>query len=390
VADEGLDDNAIRNLSETHKQGTARAWHCLAAVLGMLALGQPGEAQKILATVPVVPYGQAIAVNSKTHKLYVVSEPSNELIEIDGETFEKTVISLGPTSEKSLDGAICIDPARNTIYVTNVVNSTVAVIDGVTHAVKFVPVGTHPTALEINAITHKIYVANTDSNNITVIDGRTLKSKTISVGLYPSGIAVNARTNTVYVTNAHSNNVSIIYGTKNKIRTVEAGNNPYPVAVNQATNRAFIGNLGGDSVTIITGRSRKVRTVKVSPHPFWIAVNESTNKIYMTHQAAHSVTVIDGQTNAVSTIGTDINATGAPNGLAVDELRNKIYIAEWATRVTAIDGTTGATHALENPGYNTYKIIANPHANEFYTLNMTTNANNPYPPSSVTLFAGQK
>jgi DNA-binding beta-propeller fold protein YncE len=74
----------------------------------------------------------------------------------------------------------------------------------------------------------------------------------------------------------------------------------------------------------------------------------------------------------------------------LDELRDKIYVAEWTTRVTIIDGATGTTSAAGNPGYNAHKIVANPLANEFYTLNMTTNTNNPYPPSSVTVFAGPK
>jgi hypothetical protein len=117
-------------------------------------------------------------------------------------------------------------------------------------------------------------------------------------------------------------------------------------------------------------------------------VSERTNRIYLNHQALESITVIDGRTNAVATIGSGSIARGAPDGLAVDELRNKIYVAEWTTRVTIIDGATNTTATVPNPGYNRHKIVANPLANEFYTLNIITNINNDYPVSSVSIFVG--
>jgi YVTN family beta-propeller protein len=390
------DQRLVRRESRSSSNASRRrgmvhfACVCLTVLLAMLTIGRQAEAQKILTTVPVALYGQAIGVNPETHKIYVVSEPGNEVTEIDQQTSVQTVISLGPTSEKSLDGAIRIDPVRNKIYVTNVVNSTLAVIDGTTHVVTSVPTGKYPTSLEINPRTHKIYVVNSGSDNVTVVDASSLKTNTIAVGSFPSNVAINWKTNTVYVTNAQSNNVSIIHGRKNRVQTVEAGNNPVPVAVNQATNEAYVGNLAGDTVTVIHGWSKHTQTVKVSPNPFCIVANERTNKVYMNHQAAGSITVIDGRTKKAATIGSGIIGASGPNGLALDKLRNKIYVAEWTTRVTIIDGATGSTSTAVNPGYNTHKIVANPLANEFYTLNMTTNTNNPYSPSSVTVFAGPK
>lgn len=67
----------------------------------------------------------------------------------------------------------------------------------------------------------------------------------------------------------------------------------------------------------------------------------------------------------------------------MDEVRNRTYVAEWTTRVTVIDGATNTTSAVANPEYNTHKNIVNPGANEFYTLNMTTNVYNKNAASSV-------
>ena len=118
-----------------------RRYRYFAISLAILAISQSAEAQKIIATVPIPSYGQSIAVNPVTHKIYTVDEPENVLTEIDGQSFKRTVIPLGPTTERSADGTIRIDSVRNKLYAINVANSSVAVIDGATHVVRFVPAG---------------------------------------------------------------------------------------------------------------------------------------------------------------------------------------------------------------------------------------------------------
>jgi len=368
--------------------GSARL-RCLSLTicLGTLTILQCAEAQKVVALVPLEAYGQAIRFNPVTHKIYAVDEPGNNIVEIDEQTLEETVIALGPTTEKSLNGDIRVDSSRNRVYAINVSNSNLAVVDCSSRTLRFVPVGTHPTALEINTRTGKVYVVNTDSDNVTAIDGASLKTTTIAVGQAPLGIAIDERTDTIYVTNSHSDTVSIINGKNNKVRTVASGPYPNAVAVNSVSRRAYVGNLQGDTITVIHGRSKRTKRIKVSPYPFCIVVNERTNKIYLNHQALKAITVMDGRTNAVAIIGSGIIPAGAPDGLALDELRNKIYVGEWATRVTIIDGATEVATSLSNPGGNTRRIVANPASNAFYTLNMTDNVNHK-PLSSVTIFAG--
>ena len=89
--------------------------------------------------------------------------------------------------------------------------------------------------------------------------------------------------------------------------------------------------------------------------------------------------MIDGRTNAVTHVGGGLISVNVPHDLAVDEQRNKIYVGEWTTRVTIIDGATNTLCSVPNPGNYTFKIVANPLANEFYTLNIASMAGN-YPP----------
>jgi DNA-binding beta-propeller fold protein YncE len=119
--------------------------YLLAAVLFLTCL-QIARAQTQLATVQLNPYPQAISYNPVTNKIYVVDEPTSEVAEIDGISFQATFISLGPTSQQALNAAIRINPNTNTIYVTNVVDNNIAIVSGATHAVSFVAAGVNPVA----------------------------------------------------------------------------------------------------------------------------------------------------------------------------------------------------------------------------------------------------
>ena len=70
---------------------------------------------------------------------------------------------------------MAVNSATNKIYVTNLVSSTVTVIDGVTRNTTTVPVGSYPKAVAVNPLTNKIYVANgtygSGTGTVTVIDG---------------------------------------------------------------------------------------------------------------------------------------------------------------------------------------------------------------------------
>ncbi|MBK7470247.1 MAG: YncE family protein [Betaproteobacteria bacterium] len=98
--------------------------------------------------------------------------------------------------------AMAVNTATNRIYVANVDDSNVTVIDGLTLATSSVPAGTGPGTLAVNAVTNRIYVANRGSNDVTVIDGATNGTTTMAVGSGPTDVAVNPVTNKIYTANA--------------------------------------------------------------------------------------------------------------------------------------------------------------------------------------------
>ena len=125
----------------------------------------------------------AIAVNSVTHKVYVISERDSTVTEIDGATLSTSVIKTGAGPE-----GIAVNPVTNKIYTANSSASAVSVIDGATGAVTdTVKTGSYCQSLVVNPVTNKIYVANNFGHSVTVIDGATNAATTFRVGQGPAG-----------------------------------------------------------------------------------------------------------------------------------------------------------------------------------------------------------
>jgi len=108
-------------------------------------------------------------------------------------------------------GAVAVDEASHTAYVTNVGDGTVSVIDTRSNTVTAtITVGDSPGAVAVDEASHTAYVTNVGDGTVSAIDTRSnTVTATITVGTYPLGVAVDPATGTVYVTN-RDGTVSVI------------------------------------------------------------------------------------------------------------------------------------------------------------------------------------
>jgi YVTN family beta-propeller protein len=148
----------------------------------------------------------AVAVNPATNKAYAVSEDlRGPITVVDGAT--ATGVSLAaPSGHAAGPRGVVVNPATNKVYAA--FSNEVAVVDGATHALTFVPTVT-AAALAINANTNKVYLASA-SGALATIDGATNAVTTIAIPSNARGLAVNAVTNRVYV--ASDAGVTVIDG----------------------------------------------------------------------------------------------------------------------------------------------------------------------------------
>jgi YVTN family beta-propeller protein len=107
------------------------------------------------------------------------------------------------------------------VYVSCWATASVAVVDAIhpDKRARFIPVGSHPTAMLFNSAGTRLYVANSDADTVSVIDtARDRVIETISVRLSekslpggsPEGLALSADGAMLYVANAHSDAVAMV------------------------------------------------------------------------------------------------------------------------------------------------------------------------------------
>ena len=315
-------------------------------------------------TVPVGTDPWAIAVNTRTNKVYVANHGSGDVTVIDGATNATTTVPAGDKPD-----AICVNPRTNKVYVADSIGC-VTVIDGATNDTTTVPVTKWPYAICVNPNTNKVYVANLSSHDVTVIDGETNDTTTINTGyLYPTALCVNPNTNKVYVTMELDWRVLVIDGETNNTTMVWAGINPNAICVNPNTNKVYVANRGSDNVTVIEGATNDTTLVSVGDAPQAICVNPNTNKVYVANTNSNTVTVIDGETNETATLGVG----GGPGVICVNPNTNKVYVGNWAgATVTVIDGETNGITTI-GAGTNPAAICMDPDANKVYVVNRGSN-----------------
>jgi YVTN family beta-propeller protein len=224
---------------------------------------------------------QGIAANPATNTIYVGNRTDSNLSVVDGNTCNATNRSgcghAWPTVATG-DGpqAVAVDPKTDTVYSANVGvgfsgGDTVSVVDGSTcnshttsgcgKAPATVTVGNIPVALAVDEATDTVYVANVADNTVSVIDGDACNGAnhsgcaavaTIAVGQAPQSIAVDEATKTVYVLNGVDGTVSMIdaatcngsdHAGCNQAALTFASGSPTAVAVEQATDTLYVANF---------------------------------------------------------------------------------------------------------------------------------------------------
>jgi YVTN family beta-propeller protein len=343
-----------------------------AAIAGLTA-----RAQAVTATVPTAPNPYAMAVNTVTNKVYVVSNSgSGSVTVVDGATNAASTVPVGASPM-----AIDVNMVTNRIYVANSASNNVTVIDGATNATTTVAVGTDPIAIAVNSATNKVYVVNgaydgSDLNgSITVIDGASNATATIAIGVSPGAIAVNPVTDNIYVCGGIAGGeATVIDGTTNATLPIDPTAsslfgaippNSVAVVVNTVTNMIYIANQSYTGVTVINGATNAVSTAGSNDSFIAIAANMATNRIYAVSQAYTHVMVIDGATNATSFV-----ATGpSPSAVAVNPATDKVYATILAASgsLLVIDGATNSASAVAVGAY-PFAVAVNPMTNRIYVL----------------------
>ncbi len=143
-----------------------------------------------------------------------------------------TSVPVG-TGSASYNVAFAVDQTTKTLYVANWASNTLSMIDTATcngtttsscqQAPPIARVGRGPDGIALDFATHTVYVANVTDDTISVLDAATCNatasagcgarpSKSLRTGHSPRWVTVDQDTDTVYVTNGDDYTASILNG----------------------------------------------------------------------------------------------------------------------------------------------------------------------------------
>ncbi len=288
-------------------------------------------------------------IDPKTHTIYTSSLDTNKVWVLDASTCNGMNTSgctkFAPTTTVGAEPlAVAENPKTKTVYATNQLDNTVSVIDatacnqhhlaGCNQTWPTIDVGTNPRFIGINKNTNTIYVSNIVDNTLSVINGATCNGKitsgcmqaqpTTPVGNGPDQVAVDDTTNTIYVVNRVDNSVSVINGDvcnasnisgcNQSWPTVTVGASPQALAVNPNNHTVYVANTDDNTVSVFSalhcnatdssGCGQTPATIPVGSEPRSVGIVFDTNTVFVGNRNDLTVSVIDGSTcNGTHTSG---------------------------------------------------------------------------------------
>jgi DNA-binding beta-propeller fold protein YncE len=359
-------------------------------------------------TAPTVRVGSGptgIALDAATHTVYVSNINDNTVSALDAATCNATIASgcrkvpAGSLRTGRAPQGVTADQATSTLYVPNGDDNTVSVLDsatcnatrhfGCTRFPPTVPAGGFPGGVAVNDKTRTVYVANLGDGTVSVIDGATCNAQvtsgcghsaaTVTVGSFPGLLAVDQATDTIYVPNTGDNTVSVIDGaTCNATVTSGCGltppvitvaGGPGSVAVDEATDSVYAATSAGtvaviDGATcnaaVTAGCGQTPATVTVGGFLGDVAVDQRTSTVYTANfgdasgPLGSTVSVIDGRTcNAAITTGCGhtpptVTVGAGPSSLAVDQRTSTVYVTNYGVSGPGFGPGAGHTVSMIN------------------------------------------
>ncbi|MFA5845213.1 MAG: YncE family protein [Coriobacteriia bacterium] len=268
--------------------------------------------------------------------------------------------------------AVAVNPVSHRVYVANYAGGSVSILDGVSDTVSAtVSTGggmAFPLAVVVDplAVPARAYVGNFWSGKVTVIDESSLSatatlSSGISMGGGPRALALDPTSDPPKLFAAvYGRNVVRVWNATSGalIQDIQVGGQPRSLAlyVGGGRRRLFAVNRATNSVTVIDAADNHViSTIAVGAGARCVVCDPDTGYAYVTSEYAGEVTIIDGTDAKAGTI-----AIGAsPRALAIDAIGDRLFVANYG------DGTVSVIRTGDNTIESTVTVGTGPCAIAF-------------------------
>ncbi len=258
----------------------------------------------ITTTIPVPIAPKAIAVDSETDLVYVLTSDDHSISVISGATDTITAtIALDARINDETPGGIAVDPATDTVYAgisTTGDDGGVAVINGATSTLTTtIATGIGlPEAVDVDPATDMVYAgynvpSDIESPDVYVINGATNSvASTIDTPAYLENLAVDPVSGLLYTANYNETVTGYSVAADAATGTVNIGGLSVGLAVDPQTATVFAApEVGVQNVTLISEADNAITGTLPVTSPSRLAVDPDTDTLVVITDA-DDVTVI--------------------------------------------------------------------------------------------------
>jgi YVTN family beta-propeller protein len=181
--------------------------------------------------------------------------------------------------------------------------------------------------LAIDAARQRLYVAELGNDSIGVIDLKDSKTVRTITGLRePQGIGYVPSSDTLYVANAGDGSVRLFHGAElTPVGQIALGEDADNIRVDDAAHRVFVGYGSGSLAVIDTANQTKIADIKLKAHPESFQLEHSGQRIFVNVPDAQQIAVVDRSANRqISSWPT--NGLRANYPLALDESSGHVLV----------------------------------------------------------------
>ncbi len=224
-------------------------------------------------------------------KVYVVNTIGDSISILGTDfTVEKTIpVGVRPV-------AIAFNTVNATLYIANIAEDTVSVINTVSNVVTHtIVVGKAPSHITIHPETGQAFVLNSGDTSITVIDKDHRSTDTVNIGggIQITTTAYSPMTNHLYVVSSGNSIVIPIHLDTNRLGDpIRVGNDPYAILYHPNNGFIYVGNRGDDTFTIVDGNEDVVDTLSLGAVQNAVTIDPKNDRIYSTNPTAGTIALI--------------------------------------------------------------------------------------------------
>jgi YVTN family beta-propeller protein len=306
---------------------------------------------------------QAATLDPTTRKAYVVDTQRDCVSAINISTQQVTCIPVGKSPI-----AMALNPRTHLIYIANHGSGTVSVIDEKTNRVAAtIPVDSLPYSIAVDQLTNQIFVSSVYSNSLKIIDGASGSVRTMKA-ISADAMSLNAEAGRLYLLGYESAELTVFNAADQALSKLPMGQmHLWAIGRNPATSTFYVTRIGSADVLAYNEKLHTSSIIKTGNYPCAIAINTKANRIYVVNYADQSLTVIDGKDNHVLAT---LSVGNHPQAVAVDEAADKAYVVNVLDdSVTIIDGAKSSVASTISVGKNPYGIVVDPVTGTVVTAN---------------------